>query len=301
MENKLAYCPNCEFELSNNENFCPNCGQENSSRKVSFLFLLKELLEDYFSFDSKFFKSLIPLLFKPGYLAKEFFHGRRVSYIPPFRMYIIVSILHFFVMSLQPILNDKEGLNISEDSKISFTVAGDTLKYKSTADLILAVEEHGGITGYLEYVKAESTFEKLIVTQTVKIAQNNGVGLEKQIMNNISILMFFLLPLFAAFLKLIFRNNQLYYVEHLVLSVHIHSFIFIFQSIYLLFSWYVYDVYSITATLGVITIYTFLSLKKNYEYTNWGTIWRMIILLPTYSLLLLIGLFSAVLVSMAQY
>ncbi|MCH7677577.1 DUF3667 domain-containing protein, partial [candidate division KSB1 bacterium] len=38
-------------------------------------------LGDYFTFDSRFFRSFIPLLRKPGHLTNEYNSGRRVSYI----------------------------------------------------------------------------------------------------------------------------------------------------------------------------------------------------------------------------
>jgi hypothetical protein len=60
---------------------------------------LHQFMSDYFTFDSKFFKSVIPLLFKPGFLTTEFFAGRRVRYITPLRLYIFISIVFFLLLS----------------------------------------------------------------------------------------------------------------------------------------------------------------------------------------------------------
>jgi hypothetical protein len=57
-------------------------------------------LGDYFAYDSKLAKSLKPLMFKPGFLAKEYREGKRVAYISPLRLYIFISIFFFIVLNL---------------------------------------------------------------------------------------------------------------------------------------------------------------------------------------------------------
>uniref|UniRef100_UPI0040409E0C DUF3667 domain-containing protein n=1 Tax=Pontibacter sp. H259 TaxID=3133421 RepID=UPI0040409E0C len=53
----------------------------------------------YFHFESKFFKSIVPLLTKPGFLTKEYFAGKRASHLNPISMYISISILFFFLFT----------------------------------------------------------------------------------------------------------------------------------------------------------------------------------------------------------
>lgn len=57
-------------------------------------------MSDYFTFDSKIFKSYFPLIFKPGFLTIEYLQGKRTKYIPPLRMYIFVSIVLFIIWQL---------------------------------------------------------------------------------------------------------------------------------------------------------------------------------------------------------
>ena len=56
-------------------------------------------ITNYFSFDARFFKSVYPLLFKPGYLAKLFVNGQRATYLHPAQLYLFTSILFFFLMT----------------------------------------------------------------------------------------------------------------------------------------------------------------------------------------------------------
>ena len=62
--------------------------------------VFSDFIDDYFTLDTKLFKSFIPLLLKPGFLTLEYFKGRRVGYVKPFRMYIITSIVFFFMTFL---------------------------------------------------------------------------------------------------------------------------------------------------------------------------------------------------------
>ncbi|MCB9249683.1 MAG: DUF3667 domain-containing protein [Ignavibacteriales bacterium] len=57
------------------------------------------MLEGFFNFDSKFFRSLKFLITKPGFLTNEFLNGRRVKYIKPFQLFIILNLLMLITSS----------------------------------------------------------------------------------------------------------------------------------------------------------------------------------------------------------
>ena len=62
--------------------------------------LLTDALGDLFSFDNRLFRTLRPLLVRPGHLTNEYLAARRAPYVPPFRLYLIVSVVYFSVASL---------------------------------------------------------------------------------------------------------------------------------------------------------------------------------------------------------
>ncbi|MBI1267352.1 MAG: DUF3667 domain-containing protein [Cryomorphaceae bacterium] len=104
MAESMHHCLNCNHELKSGFAYCPHCGQETKDSAKSVGHFIHHFASDYFTFDSKILKSFLPLLFKPGFLTKEFFAGRRVRYIPPMRMYLFVSIIFFLVLSwLSPV------------------------------------------------------------------------------------------------------------------------------------------------------------------------------------------------------
>src|SRR5690349_22469253 len=77
--------------------YCHVCGQENVEPKESFLHLVTHFFNDITHFDGKFFTTLKDLLFKPGFLSKEYMIGRRASYLNPIRMYVFTSAIFFLL------------------------------------------------------------------------------------------------------------------------------------------------------------------------------------------------------------
>ena len=92
-------CPNCERDRP--ERFCPNCGQSDRDYARSFRPVAGEILNEAFQWDSKLYRSLKLLLFRPGRLSREFSSNRRASYVSPVRLYIVASFAFFFLVSLR--------------------------------------------------------------------------------------------------------------------------------------------------------------------------------------------------------
>ena len=112
---KSASCYNCETILDQSQNYCPNCGQENHTRQASTRVLMSDFLNDYLTFDSKFFRSVIPLLIKPGFITKEYLEGKRQQFIPPIRVFIFLSFVYF---GLSFLLNsDSETLTFTSNNQ----------------------------------------------------------------------------------------------------------------------------------------------------------------------------------------
>lgn len=97
---KTNSCLNCGFTLDKIYNYCPNCGQGNHDDNVSFGTLVGDFFSTYFAIDSKFGKTVRPFFLKPGYLTNQYISGKRVTYAHPIRLYLIVSIFYFFMVTL---------------------------------------------------------------------------------------------------------------------------------------------------------------------------------------------------------
>ena len=55
-------------------------------------------LLDSFSLDTKFWRTLIPLLISPGKVSKDYIEGKRVRYTNPFRFYLATTIIFFLIL-----------------------------------------------------------------------------------------------------------------------------------------------------------------------------------------------------------
>ena len=92
IERKL--CKNCNSELVGL--YCSECGQKNIE-SFTFSKLVKDFFDNIFSLDSRLFQTLKFLIIRPGFLTNEYWSGKRITYLPPFRLYLLTSILFFFI------------------------------------------------------------------------------------------------------------------------------------------------------------------------------------------------------------
>src|SRR5690606_29171625 len=61
--------------------------------------MLKDVLEDQLALSGALPRTLVSLLFRPGHLTNEYIRGRIVSYIAPFRLYLVASVVFFVLFS----------------------------------------------------------------------------------------------------------------------------------------------------------------------------------------------------------
>ncbi|MFY0602846.1 MAG: DUF3667 domain-containing protein [Flavobacteriaceae bacterium] len=97
---KEPECYNCGHPFSGHEKFCPDCGQKNKRKKITFKSFLAEVFNGFISWDAKFWKTLIPLLTKPGKVSRDFIDGKRARYSNPFQFYLTVSIVFFLILGI---------------------------------------------------------------------------------------------------------------------------------------------------------------------------------------------------------
>ena len=121
--NKLPACSNCGYEFKDEDNYCPSCGQKNNELKIPFRHLMIEFAENALDLDSKAFITIKNLLFKPGFLSLEFKHGKRVKYLPPIRLYFIISFIFFLLLNFFSGLNGVKPSTGNKKVKINTVVS----------------------------------------------------------------------------------------------------------------------------------------------------------------------------------
>ncbi len=80
-------------------NYCGNCGQEVKDFRRPFFRLSSEAVKSLFELDGRAFRTLFFLLTKPAHLSTEYFSGRRMRYTPPLRLFLVISVSFFLLVS----------------------------------------------------------------------------------------------------------------------------------------------------------------------------------------------------------
>ncbi len=96
----LTSCLNCGARLRGQ--YCGSCGQRARSRLISLWELVRDAFGDLFELDSRLWRTVTPLLIRPGLLTADYLAGRRARYMPPFRMYLVLSLVFFLIAFFNP-------------------------------------------------------------------------------------------------------------------------------------------------------------------------------------------------------
>ena len=148
---KDNHCLNCNLRVESIYNYCPQCGQENTNNKVSVLELLKDLYDDYLTFDSRFFRSLKPFILQPGALTNAFNEGHRIKYVHPVRFYLLISLFYFFVFT-----------HVFDFENLPFNKLGHTI---SQADSVNKDTTQSSVNKFAALLKLKTKLKKLEKSQ----------------------------------------------------------------------------------------------------------------------------------------
>lgn len=88
-------CQNCETPLEGP--YCHSCGQLAEDMHKSVWKLFGEVLESFFHWDGRLFRTLPNLALRPGRLTRSYLDGKRTSQVPPFRLFLVVLLVAFLV------------------------------------------------------------------------------------------------------------------------------------------------------------------------------------------------------------
>ena len=91
-------CRNCGVDAPGA--FCPSCGQETRLALPRATQFLREAAGRYVAFDGKMWRTLALLLARPGFLTREYLAGRRVRYVRPARLVLVLAIVLFAAIRL---------------------------------------------------------------------------------------------------------------------------------------------------------------------------------------------------------
>lgn len=98
---QASVCPNCDNPAP--DSYCSKCGQRQGSLRPTLIDWLRQTMNELFLVESRLPRTLAALA-RPGRLTAAWIHGKRATYIPPFRLYLFAAAAFFFL--LPPAQND---------------------------------------------------------------------------------------------------------------------------------------------------------------------------------------------------
>ncbi|MGA9852513.1 MAG: DUF4286 family protein [Gammaproteobacteria bacterium] len=289
----LLRCQNCDSILTGN--FCAVCGQKNHTYAAPLWNDIQDFFGTHFGFDTKFFHSILPLLFRPGFLSREYSAGRRVRYINPLRLYFFSSLLFFFIAwtfanpqfvrfnDSSPSVQSSHTLTQAEQQKI------ENSPYLSDKQKNLIINgskntppgntvSGAGKDNNIKMDMFGMHFNMPITEFRAKITHALETSLPK--------LMFVFLPLVALLLKLFYIRSKRFYMEHLIFTLHNHAFVFVAMIFIVLAgilakhaAWAVSPAHYFNVIIGwYMAIYIFLAMRFYYRQSFFKTLVKYLLI-----------------------
>ena len=262
------YCENCGAPMAGP--FCAQCGQAAVDYRRSFRHVIVDILDSFLNWDSKFFATIGWLIARPWHLTNQFLAGRRVRYVHPLRLYLLVSILFFFVVNYwaKSIHADPSKLSADDRADIAaelndpdippavkarirgaLEAKGRTQPEAQTspspqtavtpqpsvigspAPSVTSPSPSGDFRPLVQFDKPPSDkFEKWLEQRAKEKMGEHGSKMAlfiATLFSNLPYMMLCCIPLFALVLKVLYVRKRVFYIDHLVYALHIHSFAYL--------------------------------------------------------------------------
>jgi len=233
-------CRNCGAVAPGH--FCAACGQETRVKLPTARIFLREATGRYVALDGRLWRTLAALLFRPGFLTREYLLGRRRRYVRPARLFLGLALALFAALRFfghAPVI-------VSDDAAAkpgSGPAPGALVKFDGG-------EEGGDINlvpGFAIHVDRNLNLDvegpDSAVTRELKkrFAHFNQLGRSEKseqifagMMRYGPYAMFVLMPAFALLQMIAYAGSgRRYpdrprrYAEHLVFAAHTHAFLFL--------------------------------------------------------------------------
>lgn len=296
-------CANCGATVSGH--FCHACGQETVLHPPSAREFMHEFIGHYVALEGKLWKSLGLLLFRPGRLTLEYIKGRRVRYVQPLRMYLTFSLIFFAVLKFS--MHDL-ATHVSEGNKQSVPATathapksggGAQSAHAEAGNTAVLVKEdrpgeiRDGTIVVSDWLRPYSNFlaSKVEHFSTLSFDQRKEL-LENSFYHYTPYAIFFMMPVFAFYLKVLYLGSGRRYGEHLLFALHSNGFAFLVMSLMIL-------VRGKSALVDFLlwvwlTLYLPMAMRRVYGDSRTLTALRWVVLMVLHLVTVVLALFGAV-------
>jgi len=250
--------------------FCAQCGQAAVDYRRSFRHIIVDVLDSFLNWDSKFFATIGWLIARPWLLTNQFLAGHRVRYVHPLRLYLLVSILFFFVVNYwaKSIHADPSKISSDDRADIAAELNDPDIPPAVKARIRSALDAKGrtqpeaqtspspaatvtprpsastspspaaspsppgdfGPMVQFDNKPPSTAFERWLEQRAKEKMGEHGSKMAlfiATLFSNLPYMMLCCIPLFALVLKVLYVRKRVFYIDHLVYALHIHSFAYL--------------------------------------------------------------------------
>ena len=236
-------CTTCETHYEGN--YCPRCGQSSMIGRYSFKNAFLLFLDVWGLGNRGMFRTIRDLVFRPGYMIRDYLQGMQMAYFPPFKLFFLLIALSLLV---QTGLNIKGVNRIDESMEVFDKVRTISPEQDNTKNADVKQKQ-------MEYY----TTSKAIITWTYK---------------HVTIVTLVFLLFFTGPLYLFFRHSpnipDMRFSEFFVSVIYFTNMTSIYSIIW---DFFCGNIYFETFLL----LLAIIPLKQLSGYGYWGTIWKTIL------------------------
>lgn len=241
-----------------------------------------EAAEDLTHADSRLWRTMLALLFKPGYLTAEFLAGRRVRYLPPLRLYLVLSLLFFLLTGLLDrhsgiwvVKLNTQGVALESAPK---ALARPGESAQQVGERVCAQMRYGGPGRAWVLPAFRHACQKSV--------EDGGRGITEAFIHNIPRAIFIALPILALVMRPLYRRPRRYYIEHLLFFLHAHAFLFLVLGLFAIAAAAVPSDWLVTVLSLAVAVsiphYYFIAMRRVYGESRGRTLGKLVVLSLAY-------------------
>ena len=226
-------CSNCNTPLTGN--FCAQCGQEAREIRRPFFYLIADGIRAVFELDGRAYRSVYYLLTRPGFLTSEYVSGRRASYTPPLRLFLVISIGFFllvsFVITIQSFRESLQNQDVvtatttESQNPVNELLAAEDVSEDDLLQVLNLIDDFS-----IPFISEErnENLRRVMRSQgeaNLNVIREDPADFFYGSLEYITVFILLMMPILALIQKLLYLRSNRYYVEHLILTLHNHTFL----------------------------------------------------------------------------
>ena len=278
-------CANCDAVLTGP--YCATCGQHahQSARTLGVLF--HDAWHVITHVDGRFWRTMHALLLRPGLLTQEYFAERRARYLPPVRVYLVLSVLFFALGSAG-----------RHSTPITHVGVLESASGNSPA-FVFDTKNCANINSSFKWL------EKPLREACQRNLSTGGAPVRDAFGANIPRMMFVFLPMMALVMLLLYWRPPRYYVEHLVFFLHTHAAMFLLLLLLRPLSWAASAAHALKMPVGLIKFgaglyavwYVYRAMRVYYAQGRWLTLTKLAVVGFAYMIFLSVTLLATLVIT----